>query len=366
MSEQASTAIVPAAGTARKDPVLPVPLKDANGPVVVFVDHYAGIASRPFSQRAQDVLMADPGDDDIDVLPTTGAVYVGAAWYRDILNRAFGVGGWGMKPISDWDMKDNTLSREWVLYCEGRFAASARGEQDYIPSNENTSEATAAEGAESNALMRCCKHLGITNKLWMKSFARKWLKEHAVEVWCVHAKEGRKKKLWRRKDAPPFEWPWKEGKDTGRQDPEPATGTAPSSNEPAPGGSQDTTKAGKSAKSTASASGGGGAPTIRNRLFAVLGAVEKDNKKARALFTALTGKEKSHDVDDKVVELLIAVLYKVKDGSAEVRVSGTYVWIVDKPTGTVLFGKEPPAPAKEEPKKSEPAKDEPPSEMEPF
>jgi hypothetical protein len=111
---------------------------------------------------------------------------------------------------------------------------------------------------------------------------------------------------------------------------------------------------------------GDGAQSIRTRLFAILGVIEKDNRKARALFTALTGEEKSGDVDDKMIESLTGVLYKVKDGSAEIEVSGTYVWIKDRPTGTVLFGKIPPAPAKEEPKKSEPAKDEPPGEMEPF
>lgn len=84
------------------------------------------------------------------------------------------------------------------------------------------------------------------------------------------------------------------------------------------------------------------APTVRNRLHAVLKAVEKDQKKARALFTALTGKESSQEVDDKVIESLVSALYKVKDGSAEVIVSGTCAYIKDKPTGAALFGKVPP------------------------
>lgn len=98
------------------------------------------------------------------------------------------------------------------------------------------------------------------------------------------------------------------------------------------------------AASKGAAKKGDAAPTIRNRLFAVLKAVEKDAKKARALFTALTGKEKSHEVDDKVIESLVSALYRVKEGSAEVRTAGTYIWIHDKPTDSALFGKRPPPP----------------------
>jgi Mitochondrial genome maintenance MGM101 len=39
----------------------------------------------------------------------------------------------------------------------------ARGEQDYF---DVTGVATATEGCKSNALMRCCKDLGIASELW--------------------------------------------------------------------------------------------------------------------------------------------------------------------------------------------------------
>ena len=44
-----------------------------------------------------------------------------------------------------------------------RFVAQARGEMQYF-SEESIS--TAAEGCKSNALMRCCKDLGIASELW--------------------------------------------------------------------------------------------------------------------------------------------------------------------------------------------------------
>jgi len=115
-------------------------------------------------------------------------------------------------------------------------------------------------------------------------------------------------------------------------------------------------------------------PTIRNRLFAILKFVEKDSKKARALFTALTGKEKSHEVADGVIESLVSALHRVKEGSAEIRTAGTYVWIHDKPTDSSLFGNRPPPPAPTSaapappvaPPASAPPVSEPPAEMDPF
>jgi hypothetical protein len=52
------------------------------------------------------------------------------------------------------------LSVEINMY---RLVAIARGEQEYFdPSNI----ATATEACKSNALMRCCKDLGIASELW--------------------------------------------------------------------------------------------------------------------------------------------------------------------------------------------------------
>ena len=87
------------------------------------------------------------------------------------------------------------------------FVSTARGEQEYF-SPEGV--ATATEGAKSNALMRCCKDLGIASELWDPRFIRTFRAKHCVEVWVEDAKSGRKRKLWRRKDMGPFEYPFKE------------------------------------------------------------------------------------------------------------------------------------------------------------
>ena len=70
-----------------------------------------------------------------------------------------------------------------------RFVATARGEQEYFYPN---GIATASEGAKSNALMRCCKDLGIASELWDPRFIRDFKKKHCLEVFVEDAKSGRK------------------------------------------------------------------------------------------------------------------------------------------------------------------------------
>ena len=40
---------------------------------------------------------------------------------------------------------------------------------------------TASEGAKSNALMRCCKDLGVASVLWDPIFIAQWKSKYAVE-----------------------------------------------------------------------------------------------------------------------------------------------------------------------------------------
>ena len=50
------------------------------------------------------------------------------------------------------------------MYSENfRLVAVARGEQEYF---DASGIATATEACKSNALMRCCKDLGVASELW--------------------------------------------------------------------------------------------------------------------------------------------------------------------------------------------------------
>lgn len=62
----------------------------------------------------------------------------------------------------------------------------ARGEQEYF---DESGIPTATEACKSNALMRCCKDLGIASELWDPTFIRDFKSKHCVEVWVEHAKQ---------------------------------------------------------------------------------------------------------------------------------------------------------------------------------
>lgn len=186
----------------------PPPLLDAPPPggTTDWSRSYHGLSTQPFPPEATSILQADINPLDIEMKPD-GMIYLPEIKYRRVLNRAFGPGGWGLAPRSETNVGPKIVSREYALVCLGRLVAIARGEQEYF---DQSGIATATEACKSNALMRCCKDLGIASELWDPRFIREFKKEHCVEVFAEHLPTKRKRKLWRRKDQPKFEYPYKE------------------------------------------------------------------------------------------------------------------------------------------------------------
>jgi hypothetical protein len=99
------------------------------------------------------------------------------------------------------------LSRDGELYLHvenvvvrltcARLVAIARGEQQYF---DPDGIPTATEGCKSNALMRCCKDLGIASELWDPRFIRTFTKDYTKEIWVEHVVNKKKKKVVIRKD----------------------------------------------------------------------------------------------------------------------------------------------------------------------
>lgn len=87
-----------------------------------------------------------------------------------------------------------------------RLVSVARGEQAYF-SPETIP--TAAEGCKSNALMRCCKDLGVASELWDPRWIGKFLKDCAKDVFVEHQVTKKRKKIWLRKEDAP-KYPFKE------------------------------------------------------------------------------------------------------------------------------------------------------------
>ncbi|KAK3840139.1 MAG: mitochondrial genome maintenance MGM101-domain-containing protein [Linnemannia elongata] len=169
---------------------------------------FSGMAVEPFEKGVAEILMKPLEADDIEIKPD-GLLYLPEIKYRRILNKAFGPGGWGLAPRSEHSISPKNISREYALVCNGRFVSTARGEQAYFDADNL---ATASEGCKSNALMRCCKDLGIASELWDPTFIRKFKKQYCEEVFVEHAVTKKKKKLWKRKDQGDFDYPYSKAK----------------------------------------------------------------------------------------------------------------------------------------------------------
>ncbi|KAH6678699.1 mitochondrial genome maintenance protein MGM101, mitochondrial precursor [Halenospora varia] len=168
---------------------------------------YHGLSSQPFAKEAADVLLAPIPFDDVEVKPD-GIIYLPEIKYRRILNRAFGPGGWGLAPRGETIVTPKSITREYALVAHGRLVSVARGEQDYFSSEGIP---TATEGCKSNALMRCCKDLGVASELWDPRYIRVFMKEKAKQVWVEHVPTKKKKQIWLRKDDE-VRYPFKESK----------------------------------------------------------------------------------------------------------------------------------------------------------
>jgi hypothetical protein len=109
-----------------------------------------------------------------------------------------------------WPCTDRAELEESIklTYVAGRLVSIARGEMQYFDPNGIP---TATEGCKSNALMRCCKDIGIASELWDPRFIRKFLSEKTKEVWVEHATTKKKRKLVVRKDDA-VKYPFKEVK----------------------------------------------------------------------------------------------------------------------------------------------------------
>ncbi|WEW59800.1 hypothetical protein PRK78_005280 [Emydomyces testavorans] len=165
---------------------------------------YHGLSAEPFSKEAAEILLRPLDSGDVEIKPD-GIVYLPEIKYRRILNRAFGPGGWGLVPRSESIVTAKTVTREYALVAHGRLVSIARGEQDYFNPDGIP---TATEGCKSNAMMRCCKDLGVASELWDPRWIRKFKSQYAKEVFVEHVVTKRRSKIWIRKDDE-VQYPWK-------------------------------------------------------------------------------------------------------------------------------------------------------------
>lgn len=176
------------------------PAADPNAPPVDWSASFHGLSTTPFSPEVARVLMTPLDAEDIEIKPD-GILYLPEIKYRRILNLAFGPGGWGLAPRGELAVGEKVVSREYALVVQGRFVGQARGECPYFGGEDGV--ATAGEGSKSNAMMRCCKDLGVASELWDPRFIRTFKQQHGREVWVEHVVTKKRRQIWLRKDTPP-------------------------------------------------------------------------------------------------------------------------------------------------------------------
>ncbi|KAF1921001.1 mitochondrial genome maintenance MGM101-domain-containing protein [Ampelomyces quisqualis] len=176
-------------------------------PAIDWTRSYHGLGSISFTPEQSETLLAPTVHDDVEVKPD-GILYLPEIKYRRILNKAFGPGGWGLAPRGESIVTGKIVTREYGLIVQGRLVSIARGEQQYF---DPDGIPTATEGCKSNALMRCCKDLGIASELWDPRFIREYTSKLTKEVWVEHVSTKKKRKIVVRKDDS-VKYPFKEVK----------------------------------------------------------------------------------------------------------------------------------------------------------
>ncbi|KAL5606526.1 hypothetical protein BROUX41_002929 [Berkeleyomyces rouxiae] len=166
---------------------------------------YYGLATSAFPKETAAILTrtVDP-KLDVEMKPD-GIIYMPEVRYRKILNEAFGPGGWGLVPRGDTVVGDKIVTREYALIVQGRFVSQAQGENNFFSVDQIP---RAVEGCKSNALMRCCKDLGIAWQLWDPQFIRRYQSTQAEQVWVEHVVNKKKARIWIKK-GDPVPYPYK-------------------------------------------------------------------------------------------------------------------------------------------------------------
>ena len=139
---------------------------------------YTGMATLTLSDEQRAILTAPVDPQDVLIRPD-GLIYLGQAYYRGVLCRAFGPGGWGLRRISDYALDDGRYAlAEFALYVQGHYVSAATGEHE---TRTGRLDGDTRESCKSNALMRCCKDLGVSLELWQKTWIDSWKREYAVQ-----------------------------------------------------------------------------------------------------------------------------------------------------------------------------------------
>lgn len=169
--------------------------------------YWQGAGEISLTPQSQEILWA-PVDPEIVAIRPDGIVYVPWAQVWSVILRAFSPKVPGLVWLGKPQVQDSTVCLHVVMVAGGRFIGEAVGECRYRPGNKNMSWASCVEGAQSDAIVKISKRLGLFQELWSIPWINGWRAEHAVKVYRTSKREYQ----WRRIDDEPFYDEGKEGR----------------------------------------------------------------------------------------------------------------------------------------------------------
>lgn len=162
------------------DSGLPQKPDPANSPLAQMHALIQRAGEEPYAPDTVRVLRKPINDAVVDIRPD-GFIFVSHPHYRDLLDEAFGVGGWALVPLAAPRVEHNKVLWYGFLKAHGRFVDAAIGEMAYFPGKYRSSYGNSAEGAKSDCLVRCCKSLPMFRECWDKEYADYWKSNYAVD-----------------------------------------------------------------------------------------------------------------------------------------------------------------------------------------
>lgn len=161
----------------------------------------------PFPREVQDALrlFRNIPDEMIDIKPN-GQIYLSNRFASEIFDEIFGICGWGLLPGahvterkkmrqgSSNEYEIITYYRTWKAYVLGQYVRDVSGAGVYFSNNPEMNFSDAVEAAESYAINRLAKRLGIGRNLRDPIFAAEWVAKYAFEDPAVTGKDKWKKR----------------------------------------------------------------------------------------------------------------------------------------------------------------------------
>lgn len=149
------------------------------------------IGTLSLTQEQEQILYSDFDDKEVLIRPD-GLVYLPWSWYASRLRKAFGL-QWQLIPADNPQTAKTPTGKpaiiwSFYLFIKGVMMGYAVGE--HIEERQSAlSFGESCESAKSNALMRLCKGIGMSLKLWDKEYVEAWKSAYAKN--SVNQRSGR-------------------------------------------------------------------------------------------------------------------------------------------------------------------------------